>query len=151
MKRFSIVRVVLVTLSVIAVISGAAWYFGYLQPFGFYRPANSLMVIQPYKYAGTWVFDDPRVGLQGEPFISGVPEMIDDMVKGIPDADTGFRLIFSTQPFPGYMAELTWSRAERLGNWYYCKTYDKEGWLCPALFKYYQEAPKQICVKAEAK
>ena len=28
---------------------------------------------------------------------------------------------------------------------------DMEGWLCPALFKYYQEAPKEIYVKAEAK
>jgi hypothetical protein len=25
-----------------------------------------------------------------------------------------------------------------------------EGWLCPALFKYLPEAPKQIFVKAEA-
>jgi len=25
-----------------------------------------------------------------------------------------------------------------------------EGWLCPALFKYFEKAPKEIYVKAEA-
>jgi hypothetical protein len=26
-----------------------------------------------------------------------------------------------------------------------------EGWLCPALFKYFEKAPKQIYVQAKAK
>ena len=26
-----------------------------------------------------------------------------------------------------------------------------EGWLCPALFRYFDEAPEEIYVKAEAK
>ncbi len=29
---------------------------------------NSLMVIAPYWYKGTWVFDDESVGLVREPF-----------------------------------------------------------------------------------
>ena len=29
--------------------------------------------------------------------------------------------------------------------------YQKEGWLCPGLFKYYKQAPKDIYVKAEKK
>src|SRR5438874_385621 len=33
---------------------------------------NSLLVIFPYKYEGTWVFDDARVGLFREPFIAGI-------------------------------------------------------------------------------
>ena len=150
-RKFSLPRVLLVTVSVIAVICAAAWYFGYLQPFGLYRPANSLMVIEPYRYAGTWVFDDRRVGLEQEPFISGIPEMIDKMVEKIPNADKGFRLIFSTQPFPGHSLELVWRRSERNGNWYYCPPLDKEGWVCPALFRYYQKAPERIYVMAEAK
>jgi len=57
--------------------------------------SNSIIVIAPYRYAGTWVFDDPRVGLVREPFVSGIPELIDKLVKDIPDADKGFRLLFS--------------------------------------------------------
>jgi hypothetical protein len=30
--------------------------------------SNSILVVAPYRYSGTWVFDDPRVGLQAEPF-----------------------------------------------------------------------------------
>ena len=40
-------------------------------------PANALLVIQPYRSHGTWVFDDPAVGLVREPFVSGIPQMID--------------------------------------------------------------------------
>ena len=39
--------------------------------------ANAMLVIFPYRYEGTWVFDDERVGLEREPFVSGIPEMID--------------------------------------------------------------------------
>ena len=48
--------------------------------------ANALMVIAPYWYQGTWVFDDEAVGLNKEPFVAGVPEMIDNLVKAIPNA-----------------------------------------------------------------
>jgi hypothetical protein len=59
--------------------------------------SNSILVIAPYHYAGTWVFDDPRVGLQAEPFVSGIPELIDKLVAdaAISNAHDGFRLIFS--------------------------------------------------------
>jgi len=150
-KKFSILRVLLATLVAVSAIVVSGWYFGYLQPFGLYRPANALMVIKPYKYAGTWVFDDSRVGFEQEPFISGIPEMIDDMVKDIPNASDGFRLLFSAKPFPGQMAELSWRRTENRGNWYYCEKYQKEGWLCPGLFRYYKDAPEKIYVRAEKK
>lgn len=45
---------------------------------------NSIMVLQPYGHADTWVFDNDRVGLNKEPFICGIPEMINDMVRDIP-------------------------------------------------------------------
>ena len=53
--------------------------------------ANALMVIQPYWFSGTWVFDDPATGLVREPFVAGVPEMIDRLVEQIPNARRGFR------------------------------------------------------------
>jgi hypothetical protein len=50
---------------------------------------NSLLVIKPYWWEGTWVFDDPDVGLTRGPFVAGIPEMIDLLVRDIPDARRG--------------------------------------------------------------
>jgi hypothetical protein len=113
--------------------------------------SNSLLVIAPYKHAGTWVFDEPSRGLKQEPFVAGIPQMMDKLVVGIPNAEQGFRLIFSAQEFPGHTHKLVWKRKDTSGNWYYCSQFDEEGWLCPALFKFFKEAPKEIYVKAEAK
>lgn len=127
---------------------GVAWFT--LQPAALSSPnSNAILVIAPYRHAGTWVFDDPRTGLVQEPFVSGVPEMIDHLVKDIPGADRGFRLLFSAQPFPGYQQKLIWVRGEFPGNWYRLEDPALEGWLCPALFKYYSSPPAEIYVKAE--
>ena len=111
--------------------------------------ANSLFVLRPYKYQSCWVFDDESVGLKAEPFVFGIDDMIDRLVATIPNAEQGFRLIFSTQPFPGYAAKLEWRREESGGNWYFSPTFGFEGWLCPALFKYFDTAPKEFYAKAE--
>jgi hypothetical protein len=110
---------------------------------------NSIMVLQPYRHAGTWVFDDPAVGLDKEPFVCGIPEMIDDLVRDIPGADKGFRLLFSARPFPGATIKLAWRRRESDGNWYWSERHQAEGWLCPALLKYFALAPAEIHAKAE--
>ena len=113
--------------------------------------ANQILVIAPYwlESAGTWVFDDDAVDLVQEPFVSGIPEMIDELVADIPNAKRGFRLLFSASPFPGYQRKLTRLR-EELGGWWYESNQPKgEGWLCPALFRYFDEAPEEIYVKAE--
>jgi hypothetical protein len=112
--------------------------------------ANAMMVIRPYRYEGTWVFDDEQVGLMREPFVSGIPAMIDRLVQAIPNADQGFKLLFSQSPFPGYQAELTLMREEYGGNWYRWDLHKMEGWLCPALFKYFEQAPPKLYCKAEA-
>ncbi len=114
-------------------------------------PANSLMVIAPYRHSGTWVFDDPAAGLVREPFVAGVPEMIDHLTAEIPNAEAGFRLLFSAQPFPGYQKKLTWLRGDMGGNYYKLDDPEMEGWICPALFRYYETAPQELYVKAEAK
>lgn len=107
------------------------------------------MTIAPYFSNGTWVFDDPAAGLTREPFVAGIPEMINLLTANIPDAKDGFRLTFSATPFPGYDLHLNWQREEHGGNWYYAQTLKMEGWLCPALFKYFPIAPSEIYVKAE--
>ena len=112
---------------------------------------NSLSVIAPYRYQGMWVFDDPRVGLVQEPFVAGADIIIDAMVAGIPDADKGFRMVFAAEEFPGYQHKLEWVRAEMSGNVYRWAGSGMEGWLCPALFKYFTEAPREIYLKVESK
>ncbi len=77
--------------------------------------------------------------------------MMDKLVANIADATNGFRLLFSATPFPGYTAKLEWQREEFSGNWYYGGQFEMEGWLCPALFKYFRQAPLEIFVKAEPK
>jgi hypothetical protein len=111
---------------------------------------NAINVIAPYKYLGMWVFDDPRVGLVQEPFVSGADTMIDRAVKDIPDAERGFALVFSAAPFPGCQISLQWRRADDSGNWYYSPELDMESWLCPALLRYFAEAPQAIYAQARA-
>jgi hypothetical protein len=110
---------------------------------------NQILVIAPYWHAGTWVFDDPDRGLDKEPFVMGVPTMIDDLVHDIPNARDGFRLLFSTAPFPGFQRRIEWVREDMAGNWYRADEPPMEGWLCPALFKFFEAAPQEIFVKAE--
>jgi len=112
---------------------------------------NSITLIAPYRYEGMWVFDDLRVGLDKEPFVSGADTIIDILVAGIPNADKGFRLLFSAEPFPGYTSKIEWRRPEYGGNWYFAPALGKEGWLCPALFKYFDKAPAEIYLKVEPK
>jgi hypothetical protein len=112
---------------------------------------NAISVIHPYKYEGMWVFDDEKVGLIQEPFVSGADTVIDRMVTAIPDAERGFSLIFSADPFPGYQVMLEWRREEHGGNWYYTRDLDLEGWLCPALFKYFDTTPEKLYAQFKAK
>ncbi|MEG3976846.1 hypothetical protein QT970_19800 [Microcoleus sp. herbarium8] len=54
--------------------------------------SNAMMVIYPYREQYTWVFDDERVGLVREPFVQGVPQMIEALVAEIPNVNGGFPL-----------------------------------------------------------
>ena len=65
---------------------------------------NQIMIIQAYRYGGTWVFDDEDTDLEKEAFVSGAPEMIDAyLVERFGDKhhDRDIKLLFSAQPFPG--------------------------------------------------
>jgi hypothetical protein len=112
---------------------------------------NSILVIHPYKSEGTWVFDDSRVGLVREPFVSGADTILDRMVEGIVDAKRGVTLLFSARPFPGSQFEFVWRREELEGNWYFSPQFAMEGCLCPALFKYFDSAPERIFAQVKPK
>ena len=113
--------------------------------------ANRILTIAPYRdeATSTWVFDDARVGLVAEPFVAGIPEMINSLVREIPEARRGFRLLFSAHPFPGYQRRLRRIDEEFEGYWYAGDDPPGKGWLCPALFCYFDVAPPELYVKAE--
>lgn len=110
---------------------------------------NAIMTIHPYKYNGLWVFDDDSVGLDKEPFVSGADDIIDVMVVNLPDPESGFNLIFSGIPFPGHQYEFKRLSPEADGWWYLHEATDMHGWLCPALFKYFDEAPDKLFVQVK--
>ena len=69
--------------------------------------------------------------------------------SGIPDSREGFRLLFSANPFPGYRRSSAWLRGDSGGNIYRLDQPPLEGWICPAMFRYYKSAPKALYVRAE--
>ncbi len=140
-----LVGIAVAVVTCVAVWQIATWAMNRAGP-----PSNAIMVIAPYRYNGTWVFDDPSAGLKREPFVAGVPEMIDVLVKDVPNSHEGFRLLFSANPFPGYQKKLAWLRGDQGGNFYKLDDPPMEGWICPAMFRYYKDAPLNLYVKAEA-
>ena len=113
---------------------------------------NSIMIIHPYWKHGTWVFDDETTGLVAEPFVSGIPQIINTLLEKEFDIEAptdNFTARFSATPFPDYTGVLNHIESDEysIGNWYQYE--DMKGWLCPALFKYFSEAPKQIYVKVQ--
>ena len=112
---------------------------------------NAIIALHPYKTEGLWVFDDPKVGLVQEPFVSGADDIIEQMVGGLVRPEDGFTLLFSANPFPGHQTTFEWRRSEMGGNWYYNAQLGMEGWLCPALFKYFDAAPQRIYAQFKSK
>jgi hypothetical protein len=108
------------------------------------------MIIEPYWNSGTWVFNDEAVELDRDPFGEGIPQMIDELVKDIPGARSGFRLLFSSAPFPNHTLELTKVSEEYGGHWYKVSGTPGEGWLCPALLKHFETAPERLYLRAES-
>lgn len=125
------------------------------------------MRLRPYWLNGVWVFDDDRVGLKAEMFVGEINNFINDMLKSAEidkkKAEKGFYLTFAKVEFPGAIRRFAFSRgateigcgnyyrvgAKKVGEyWVACKA-GPEGWLCPALFHYFAEAPKNIYARAE--
>jgi hypothetical protein len=111
---------------------------------------NSIFVIKPYKWEGLWVFDDPAVGLVKEPFVGGADTMIDVATAHIANAEKGFLASFSASYFPDAQICLEWVREDGSGNVYRWPDKVMEGWLCPALLRYFSEAPAKLYVQVKA-
>jgi hypothetical protein len=93
------------------------------------------------------VFDDEAVGLKQEPFVMGIPEMINHFVGDVQKC----KITFSETPFPEYQSviELVDNGEAYSGGWYFCKELNSTGWLCPALLKYFEKVPQMIYFKIE--
>ena len=111
---------------------------------------NSIFVIKPYKWEGMWIFDDPAVGLAREPFVGGADTIIDVATADIPNANRGFVAVFSAGYFPDAQIVLNWVREEGGGNVYRWADRNMEGWLCPALLRYFETAPQKLFIQVKA-
>ena len=106
---------------------------------------NTIMFLDIRRSGGTWIFDDAARGVVAEPFVSGIPAMIDHMVEqalGLRIDEA--RIYFSETPFPGHMHVWKWLSEEWGGNWYKDILTDRVGWLCPCMYKFFAEAPEYI-------
>jgi hypothetical protein len=111
---------------------------------------NSIFTIFPHYQNGSWVFTDESKGLYNEALVSGVPELIlalSDKLE-IDNPQDGFSVRFSGEPFPDHQSKLVWLNTDSggVGNWFKDELTGIEAWLCPSLFKYFQEIPKEIYI-----
>lgn len=115
---------------------------------------NSIHVIHPYLDEGVLVFDDDAVGLVKEPFVGGADVALSalaDQVCGKQWKKKGFTILFSAKPFAGYQTRMDWVREEHGGNVYWSTELGMEGWLCPALLKYFESAPQAIYIQIRSR
>jgi hypothetical protein len=110
---------------------------------------SQIKTIRPYKWEGVWVFDDPAVGLDKEALVAGMPELIEIATAkaGIRNPERGFVALFSKDPFPSAQVCLEWVREEGGGNVYRWPEAGREGWLCPALFRYFDHTPQRLYIE----
>jgi hypothetical protein len=100
------------------------------------------------------MFDDKAKKLFREPFVCGIPRMVELLAADIQHPDKGFALYFSKQQFPGFRLRVDLVGEPEAGGNCYKLIVDgtgMTGWLCPALFKYFDVAPATIYAKAEAR
>lgn len=108
---------------------------------------NALFRIQAYQFKGGWVFDDESRGLKEEPFVIGADTWLQRTYEERGLADGKVNFVFSPTPLPQYTDKLTMQSTDiYAGSWYFTEKYQERLWLCPALFKFFPEAPKEIYV-----
>jgi hypothetical protein len=100
---------------------------------------------------GTWVYDDPEVGVYAEPFVLGA----DTMLSLLREAQVGpgrdpFRITFAASPFPGAV-EARRLAEEDGGVWYEAELQGHvlSGWLCGHFFDYFESAPPAVYVRGD--
>ncbi len=120
---------------------------------------NSILTLAPYKWHNQWVFDDETTGLVREAFVAGADTLLDVLTGNAQSCI----LLFSASPFPDSI-KLNLVRTAPSGSDYIAEIPDSYFnaeseipetirthplWLCPALFKYFPTAPKNIYVQVK--
>ena len=77
--------------------------------------------------------------------------MIDQVTSHMPEAKSGFIMVFSGNPFLNHQHRLEWRREEGTGNVYNSEELGAEDWLCPALLHYFDQQPSEIYVQVKPK
>ena len=72
--------------------------------------------------------------------------MIDALVAEIPQADQGFRLTFSANPFPTFQKKLVWLRGDMQDNLPARRSADGRLDL-PGAIQYYEKPPAELYVR----
>ena len=110
---------------------------------------NTLFIFR--SVGGVWVFDDEAHGLVREPFVGVINNIFDEITKHIPDAANGVNLTFSANRLPYYDDVVSLETSDASGSYYYSERFNSTGWLCPALFHYFDTAPEKIYFKITPK
>ena len=115
---------------------------------------DNIQCIYPYydENMGLWVFDDAEKNLQKEALIEGIDDMLDYMVKekGLKERKLG--VAFSNTEIQNHdvlleLIEPADPNGRINGNMYRWTKNQINGWLCPSLYKYFEEAPKKLYMK----
>tara|TARA_R100001443_G_scaffold114221_2_gene129903 strand:- start:1213 stop:1572 length:360 start_codon:yes stop_codon:yes gene_type:complete len=102
------------------------------------------MTINPYRIGGgMFAFDDPVTGLIREPFIGGANYHLDKFAGNRNDCV----IAFSGNEIPDYDVKLKLQDTDKLSGSNYDDQDGRNVWLCPALFKYFETAPKKLYIK----
>ena len=113
---------------------------------------NSIFSIKPYRIgeSSTFVFDDKNTGLVAEAFVCGVSEMMHRAIEKFGINEKKLVCNFSHLKFPSKsLVHLTKLGEDEggVGTWYRWEDEEMDGWFCPALFKYFPEAPENMYIE----
>ncbi len=109
---------------------------------------NKIQILELYRHAGTWVFDDEKNDLVAEPFVEGVPAIIDKALNVMGSkSEKNIRLLFSDVEFPNSIKVEKVNKD--MGGCWYRDADDDIGWLCGATLFYFEDFPDEIYFKIE--
>jgi hypothetical protein len=112
------------------------------------RTMNSIFILYPKRSSfGVWSFDDDTRGLVNEPFVGETNKLLDMMAK-----ESGYSLednpqvalLFSDDNFPESQCSLVLRETSNSGSTYIDLKRKLTPWLCPAMFKYFKNAPSNL-------
>ena len=115
------------------------------------KTENSLFVIKPYFDEGleAWVFDDEERGLYKEALVLGADLLCQSLYEKYGDFSASFSANYI--PNADVVLHRTTEPSRQNGTWYKEATSKQDAWLCPALFKFFDEAPDSIYLKVNPK